>query len=422
MKNFIPTLVISVLVFAFASCSQTDAVQTPSLETKTEHYSERTPLLLISIDGFRTDYLERTDTPALDYIIANGVQADYLKPSFPSNTFPNHYSLATGLYTENTGVIANNMFDPELGRFALGNRDAVSDGRWYGGEPIWVTAENQNVRTATMFWPGSEAEIMGVRPTRWVQYDNSITYPSRVDSVITWLQIEDETRPEFLTLYFSRVDSRGHSYGVESDSVTTAIAYVDEMMAYLIAELKRIEMWGKLNILVTSDHGMASLSEEKTIFLDDIIDLDDVFVRNWGTAGMIEPREGKLEEVYGKLKAAEDTYGNVFRVYLREDIPERFRFKNHQRVPSILVEFDVPYAMTSRSNFERRGILAGNHGWDPAFPEMHTIFFATGPDFRSGETFPKVRMVDIYELMCHLLDLEPAKNDGNFQVWERALR
>ncbi len=418
--SFLLTLLLS--AYLFYGCSQTESAQISQVQEVTLNETERTPLLLISIDGFRTDYLERTDTPALDYFLSKGVQAEYLKPIYPSNTFPNHYALATGLYAENTGIIANNMFDPELGRFALGNRDAVSDGRWYGGEPIWVTAENQGVRTATMFWPGSEADVMGVRPTRWVQYDNSITYPSRVDSVITWLQVEDYTRPDFLTLYFSRVDSRGHGHGVESDSVTAAIEYVDRQIGYLIDELKRIDMWGNINIFITSDHGMASLSEEKTIFLDDIIDLDHVFVRNWGTAGMIAPRDGRTEEVYNQLKAAEDEYGNVFRVYRKADIPERFRFKNHPRVPEILIEFDVPYAMTSRSNFERRGILAGNHGWDPESPEMHTIFFAKGPDFHEQLTFPYVNMVDIYELMCHLLGLDPAENDGNFDVWERALR
>lgn len=417
-------LILSGLLFF--GCINQDSISNDVIDTNNDRTTvierDRTPLLLISIDGFRPDYFDRTDTPNFDRVISSGVKAEYLQSIYPSNTFPNHYSLATGLYAENTGIIANNMFDEELGRFGLRIRDAVSDGRWYGGEPIWVTAEKQDVRTATMFWPGSEADVMGIRPTRWMQYDGRIPYETRVDSIITWLSVEDDTRPDFMTLYFSTVDSQGHSHGVESDEVTEAIELVDSKIGYLLDELKRIGLYGNINILFTSDHGMASLSEEKTIIIDDIIDLDDVYVRNWSSAGMIEPKEGKLDKVYNQLKQAEDAYDNVFRVYLKEDIPERFRFKNHPRVPEILIEFDVPWTMTSRSNFESRGILAATHGWDPEMPEMHTVFFAYGPDFKNGEEISKVKMVDIYELMCHLLGLEPAENDGSFEIWNQALK
>jgi predicted AlkP superfamily pyrophosphatase or phosphodiesterase len=390
---------LSVLILAFAGISCAGP-----------QHDRPSPLLLISIDGMMTSYLDRTETPNLDRIIAGGVLAGGMIPVFPTKTFPNHYSLVTGLYTENTGLISNNMYDPVMdASFSLGNREAVSDGRWYGGEPIWVTAETQGMRTATMFWPGSEAEIGGVRPTRWMEYDGSIPYMARVDSVINWLQLEDDSRPEFLTLYFSQVDSRGHQYGPDSEEVLAAVAMVDGVLGYLLDELDRIGMAGSINILITSDHGMAAISEERVIILDDIIDLDDVRVVDWTPVAMLQPAEGKKEEIYQKLKAAEANYT----VYRKEDVPDVFRFRNHYRVPEIIVMADMGYTITSRSFLERRGVRGGAHGYDHREPGMRAFFLAHGPGIRDGLLIEPFSSVHVYELMCRLLGLEPAPNDGD---------
>ncbi|AXJ02383.1 putative pyrophosphatase or phosphodiesterase, AlkP superfamily [Cyclonatronum proteinivorum] len=378
-----------------------------------EKETEPNTLLLVSIDGLKPSYLERTHTPTLDSLITKGVLAESMIPVFPTSTFPNHYSLVTGLYTENTGVISNTMFDEEIGRFfRLSDRSAVGDGRWYGGEPLWVTAEKQNTRTATMFWPGSEAEIKGIRPTRWSVFDNSVTYEMRADSVLTWLALEDETRPDFITLYFSRVDSRGHSHGPYHEETMEALTYVDGILNTIMNGIRGIGLEDQVNILITSDHGMIDLSEDRLVFLDDIIDLDTVNVINWSPVVMLQPTEGNTELVYNQLKAAEDN----FRVFMREDLPERWRFGGHHRVPDVVAVADLGWTITSRSFFERRGILAGTHGFDNAYPDMHAFFLASGPDFHEGKVIEPFSVVHIYELMAHLLNLEPAENDGDLSV------
>jgi predicted AlkP superfamily pyrophosphatase or phosphodiesterase len=368
------------------------------------------PVLLISIDGMMTGYLDSVDTPAFDRLITDGVLAKGMIPVFPTKTFPNHYSLVTGLYTENTGVISNNMYDAEMdASFSLGNREAVSDGRWYGGEPIWVTAENQGMRTATMFWPGSEADIMGVRPTRWMPFEGSLPHETRIDSVISWLQISDDSRPDFLTTYFSIVDTYGHRYGPWTDSLYAAVTVVDNALGYLLDELDRIGMSDKVNIIITSDHGMAQVTDDRAIVIDEIINLDDVVVRDWSPVGMLQPVEGKTEEVYSALKAA----GQNYTVYMKQDVPDVYRFKNHHRVPDIIMIADVGYAITTRSRLEQRGISGGVHGYDHRAPEMQAFFLASGPGFRTGERIDPFQLVHVYELMCNLLDLDPAPNDGH---------
>ncbi len=380
---------------------------------------DKNAVVLISIDGFMPEYLERTETPHLDRLADEGVLADHLIPVFPTLTFTNHYSIVTGLYPENHGILSNTMYDPEWdATFSLGNRDEIVKGRWYEGEPLWVTAENQGVRAASMFWVGSEAEIAGVRPTRWNDYDGSLPHEQRIDSVITWLTLEDETRPGFVTLYFSRPDSEAHSHGSGSIEVTEAIAEIDDNMGYLISELERTGLRESTNIVIVSDHGIADLSEDKVIILDDIIDLDDVRVVGWGPVSMIRPEEGKREEVFNQLKEAEEHY----RVYYREELPEAFRIGNHRRTPEIIMVADLPWSITSRSFFERRGVLAANHGWDHREPEMQTFFLANGPDFRTGIQVDAFELIHIYEMICHILGLEPAENDGSLDAVHHMLK
>ncbi len=380
---------------------------------------ERNAVVLISIDGFMPEYLDRTDTPNFDRMIADGVMADYLIPVFPTLTFTNHYSIVTGRYPENHGIISNTMYDPGWdATFSLGNRGEIVKGRWYEGEPLWVTAEKQGVRTASLFWVGSEAEIAGVRPTRWNEYDSSLPHEQRVDSVISWLTLEDATRPDFVTLYFSRPDSRAHSHGRYSDEVTEAIAEMDEVLGYLMDELKRTGLSETTNLIMVSDHGMTDLSEEKVIFLDDIIDLDEVRVVGWGPVTMIRPEDGKREEVYRQLKKEEEHYS----VYYREELPEAYRIGSHRRTPEIIMVADLPWVTSSRPFFERRGVLAANHGWDHREPDMRTFFLAQGPDFHEGKQVEAFELIHIYEMICHILEIEPADNDGAFEKVRHMIR
>lgn len=400
IKNTLIILMVVVIQFISTGCGS-EAKESPD------------PLILISIDGLRPDYLARTDTPVLDMLIQNGVLAEHLISIFPSKTFPNHYSTVTGLYAENTGVVANNMYDEFIGgRFTMSNRSAVEDARWYGGEPIWVTAENQGLRAGTVFWPGSEAPVNGTYATHWMRYDGSITHDARVDTLIKWFQLSDEKRPIFTTFYMSNVDDYGHWYGPYSDSIAVAMQEVDRTLGYLISELERIGMWPKVNIIITSDHGMAEVSNEKVIVIDEIINLDDVEIYDWSPVAMIQPNAGKTEDVYSALKMAENNYS----VYMKADIPETFRIKNHHRVPDILVVAESGYTIINRSRLESRGVSGGAHGYDPFDPEMRAFFLASGPAFKTGKIIPPFELVHIYELMSTLLGLTPAPNDGDPEV------
>lgn len=377
------------------------------------------PLIVVSIDGVRPDYLERFETPNIDWVIANGVTSTHVYSIFPSITFPSHYSIATGLYVENTGIVANNMYDSKMdARFSLGNRSAITNPDWYGGEPIWVTAEKQGLRTGTVFWPGSEAAIKGVHATHWLEYDNSISHDARIDTLVAWFTHPDHERPlSFATLYLSQVDSYGHRYGPDSDSIGVAMREADRVVGRLIEKLGEAGVYPDINIIILSDHGMAATSPERAIILDEIVDSDWYDVYNWNPIGMIQPKEGKLDLVYEALKANEENYT----VYKKEDIPDRFRARDHHRIPDIMIVADPEYVITSRSFFENRGVLAGTHGYDPKHPTMHAIFAAHGPGFRSGRTVEPFELVHLYELMCRLLGINPAPNDGDPELLVPAL-
>lgn len=386
------------LIVSISACTQNEQQKNPQ---KT---------LLISFDGFGHDYLEKTDTPNFDSLVANGVEAEGLIPVFPSKTFPNHYSIATGLYPENTGFVGNTMYDPKWDEwYRIRDREAVEDGKWYGGEPIWNTLEKQGVRTGTMFWVGSEADIQDRHPTHWKIYDESMPGQARIDTVIKWMNGNGEA-VDFATLYFSDVDSKGHQYGTESDSVKQAIERADRLMGYLKERLQENNLWDNMNIIIVSDHGMADLSADKLIRLDNIIDLDDTERIIWGPMTMIQPKENRTEEVYQALKSQENNY----RVFRKENLPERYHL-NHRRVADIVMVADLGYTILEEE-YEQEFIESlpqATHGYDTNEKAMQAIFIAHGPAFKEGETVKPFQNIHIYELINHLMGTEPAENDGS---------
>ena len=392
------------LLFGLSSCDQSESIGSSELDSDTN------PVLLVSIDGFTNQYLERNDTPNFDRFLSQGVKAEYLTSVFPTKTFPTHWTIATGLYAENHGIIANSFYDYELeARFSYGPVGTPNDERWWGGEPIWITAEKEGKTAATFFWPGSESSINGLRPTKWVDYDGSVPGRERIDQVMNWLDPTGDVKADFGTLYFSFVDSRGHSFGPESSEVDETVQEMDLLLGYLLDKKEEAGLNDKLNIILVSDHGMASTSSERVIFLEEIIDLNSVDMVTWTPVAMIKPDEGKTTEVYDALKSNEENY----RVYLKDELPERFHFSNHYRIPEIVMIADVGYTITSRQFFEERGIVAGTHGYDNLAPEMRSFFAANGPDFVSGVITPPFESVHIYELIANILDIQPAENDGN---------
>ena len=372
-------------------------------------------LVLVSIDGWRADYLARFKPPALSRLAERGVRAEGLIPVFPSKTFPNHYTMVTGLYPQRHGIVSNNMRDPVLpGTFTLANVRVQQDTRWWGGVPLWVTVERQGGVAATMFWPGSDREIAGDRPTHWHAFDASVPNTERVDRVLNWLALPPAERPSFITLYFEEVDTVGHFRVLEAPELRQAVMNVDAAIGRLINGLERLNLDPSVNLIVLSDHGMSALSPERTIYIDDYVDLTTVDVVDWTPVFGASARHGRNEELYQALRGKHPK----LQVYRREDLPAEYRLAGHPRLPAVIGVADDGWTITSRA----RGAAAakvrevGNHGYDPRHPSMHGFFIAAGPSFREGMTVPAFQNVHVYPLLCRVLGVQPEPNDADPSV------
>ncbi|WP_372634732.1 ectonucleotide pyrophosphatase/phosphodiesterase [Fodinibius sp.] len=388
------------------------AVGITSCDKRQEADLQPDKLLLISFDGFRYDYLEKAETPHFDSLAAGGVRAEGLIPVFPSKTFPNHYAIATGLYPENSGFVGNTMYDPDWEEwYRIRDREAVEDSKWYGGEPIWNTLEKQGIRTGTMFWVGSEANIQKMHPTYWKKFDDAMSFKARVDTVVKWLSYPGSRAIRFGTLYFEHVDAMGHRYGMDSDSVKAAIEESDRILGYLKNQLRRRNLWKQMNLLMVSDHGMVDLAADKVIELDQIITMDDAERIIWGPLTLIQPKEGKKAAVYEALKAHEKHY----RVYKKEEIPQQYHLKNHRRVPEIVMVAELGYTVLD-SEYKQpflQSLPRATHGYDPFEKAMQSFFIAFGPAFKKDTTVQAFQSIHLYELMNHLMGTTPADNDGS---------
>lgn len=380
-----------------------------------------TPLLLISLDGVRAEYLQRGLTPNLERIAREGVRAEWMAPSYPSLTFPNHYTLVTGLRPDRHGIINNTMWDRELGDFTLSNRDAVGDGRWWSGEPVWVGAEKAGMRTATMFWPGSEAAVQGVRPWQWRPFDKDLPLDSRVDQVLDWLALPPAQRPRLATLYFEHVDTAGHDTGPDSEHVNQTLREVDAALGRLLSGLQARGQLDRINLIVVSDHGMTATSPQRAIAVEDMVSPDDANAITTGQVAGFSPKPGR--EASAEKQLLRD-HGNA-QCWRKQELPARWHYGSHPRIPAIVCQADEGWLLVKRASLQRwvdKGWQGGgSHGYDPALPSMHAIFLARGPAFRSGVSLPGFDNVDVYPLLTRLLGIEAAPNDGNPQTLLPAL-
>ena len=381
-------------------------------------------VLLISIDGFRWDYLEKYRPPTLLRLAADGVRADGLIPQFPSKTFPNHYTIVTGLRLASHGIISNNMAAPDIpGRFSLRNRDVLADPRWWGGEPIWNTAERQGRLASPMFWPGSEAPIGGRHATYWIPYDDAMPHATRVAKTLDWMSRPGGQGASFLTLYFSDVDSAGHSRGPDSHEVRDAVARVDASIAQLVDGVAAAGLSNRVHYIIVSDHGMAPIAPDRMILLDTLIDVDTVTVIDWSPVLGLAPKDGDVETVYARLTNRHPALS----VYRSADLPAEYGLAGHPRLPPIVGIADEGWHIASTRDTERWRIgnghaPGGNHGYDPQLQSMHGLFIASGPRLQRGVRAPAFENIHIYELMCALLGVTPATNDGDPSVTRGMVR
>ncbi len=374
---------------------------------------EPAPIILISMDGFRWDYMDRTDTPNLDYLAAQGVRADAMIPVFPSVTFPNHLSIITGCYPQNHGITYNRMWDPVFEEwYYIGEGAApVQDGKWYEAEPFWVTVEKAGLVSAIYHWPGSEAEIMGYRPSHYNIYDGSITNEMKVEQVLTWLELPQAERPSFIAIYFNEANYYGHRLGVQGTAMDTVIQGLDENIGQLLTGLEDRDLLDQVNIIIVADHGMVDLSADQVIFIDDYISMQDLDYYSLTPVSMITPIEGRLDSVYDALHNAHPN----FNVYLKNETPEHLHYRDHRRIPPIVGIPDEGWSVLTHWYFDNYGLgtYVATHGYDPLLSSMQAIFLAAGPHFKQGITVPKFQNIHVYDLMAHILELDGAPNDGS---------
>ncbi len=376
----------------------------------------KSTVILISIDGFRPDYLDHTSCPNLRELATSGTRAEWMIPIFPTKTFPNHYSIATGLYAENNGVVGNTMYDPEFNAtFTMRMRNEVTNARWWGGEPIWVTAEKQGVISAPFFWPGSEAPIGGSRPSYYRPFDGSMSEDQRISQVLQWLDLPEKQRPRFLTLYFDRLDTYGHEYGPDYAAVDTAVGIIDDAIGKLIEGLRSRNLYGAVTLIVLSDHGMAAVAKERTVYLDDYLsDADSVRIVDSGVVVSLWPKAGTEDRIYQALKGGHPHMS----AFLKDSIPSRWHYKSNRRAAPIVLVADEGWTISNRKDQRtwRRRSTGGNHGYDNQSPSMRAIFIARGPDFKAGRVVEPFENVQIYNLLCSLLQIVPATNDGSMDL------
>ena len=368
-------------------------------------------LLLISFDGFRWDYLQRKNTnlPHFENLISSGVKAKWIEDIFVTQTFPNHYTIVTGLYEESHGIVANKFYDPVLNKtFKMSS----TEDEFWGGEPIWVTNQLHNHQSGVYFWVGSEAKEKNIHPTIYEPYDASVPWTDRVDTVVNWLVNGNEDGEINLALlYFNQPDHDGHKYGPESDEVTETIKRCDNITGYLVEQLKLYNLFSDINIIITSDHGMTELSQNRTVNIDKYVDQNDVFkIIDYGTGAGVWPSSNEadaIDKLYKSLKGI----GNHVQVYKKDEIPDRYHYSNNVRIPPILLVPDDGWWINYNSSLQ----LNGSHGYDNDLLDMHPFFISHGPSFKQNYTSEPFSSVHIYSLMCHLLGFPPAPNNGSLQ-------
>lgn len=411
-------LLLAAFIFSAALSQDTAQQVVPGRSNHPSQYS-KPYVILISADGFRADFVEKHKAGFLQNISQKGVRAEYMTPSFPSLTFPNHYTLVTGLYPSHHGLVDNSYYDTRRQQFyGMGNKTQVADGSWYGGTPLWVLAEKQQMLTASFYWVASEADIQDTRPTYYYHYNEKIAIGDRINTVKNWLSLPEEKRPHLITFYFPQVDHDAHYYGPDDSRVTDAVQFVDSSIYALQQALQPLGL--PINYIFVSDHGMTKVDSGNTLALPAAID----------TAAFIVPSGDALLHVYAKDSSRiESTYQALkketdFTVYKLDETPAHWHYRTsddrYRRLGNLILEPHLPKVF----NINNRKITPGKHGFDNHLPDMRASFLAWGPAFKQGLRIPGFENIHVYPLIANLLGLkyDEEQIDGKQQVLKNILR
>lgn len=372
--------------------------------------------VIISLDGLRWDYLDAYDVPFLNQLAREGVKA-VMQPSFPSKTFPNHYTLATGLTPDHHGVIANIFWDRERGvEFSLSNKVTRADGKYYGGDPVWLTAKHQGVKTATVYWVGSDVAIGGEHPTYWRDYQtDQLDYPGRVNEIVRLLSLPEKDRPHLVMAYFEEPDRSGHSYGPMNRMTRRAMESMDLLLSNLWARIQQLPIAGQVNLIVTGDHGMTSVDPKR------FVDIDDVLPRHWYERFCNDYPTLIYASAPQYIDSICDALQGVdhIRAWKRADIPAYLGYGTNKNMGDVVVLPDVGWLFADKPSTKQRG----SHGFDHTAADMQVGFRAIGPDFKVGYEKPeRFSNVCVYPLLCYLLGVTPSANDGSLDAVRDMLR
>jgi len=370
-------------------------------QTNTE---EKPYVVILSMDGFRWDYPEKANTPNLDLIATNGVRAEAFIPSFPTKTFSNHYGMVTGLYTESHGIVLNKFYANDLGK-----KYKITSSEFYSGEPLWATAEKQNVKSASYFWLGSEAPIEKALPTYYLEYNEAVPFENRIDSVISWLQLPENERPHLILWYMHEPDAMGNKYGPNSKELITTVEYLDKLVGDFYHRIQQLPIAEKINLIFLSDHGMSEIHNDSAIYLNEYIK-DEWFDQIDGTNPifLFDAKNEYFDTAFTVLKEIPHT-----KAWKREEVPPRMHFSNNVRIKDFVLLADSSWSIWPSR--EKQVFEGGAHGYDNTNTDMHAIFYAIGPAFKVGYVNPPINNVDLYPLVCKILNLIPSNNQGSLE-------
>ena len=395
MRKAILTLILTITAL-LSACAKNDQVT-----------------VIISLDGFRWDYTQWYDTPFLDRMAEEGVEAALI-PSYPSKTFPNNYTLATGLYPDHHGIIGNKFINRATGKkFSLSNREFKHDARYYGGEPIWLTAQRQGLRTAVFYWPGSDVAVQGKYPDKYFNYDQEprLTFGQRIDGILKQLRRPEAKRPQLIMAYFEQPDHNGHVYGPQAKQTRIAVMEIDKLISNLYERIQKLPISDNVNFIVVSDHGMTLTMPEKHIDARQYLKKEWYYDIEGDAPANIYVREGCADSICQALQGVDH-----IRVWHRTEVPYYLHYGTNENVGDVVIDTELGWLFS-----DKKAEYGGTHGYDPSYNDMHALFRAVGPAFKHI-SLPHFPNVDVYPLLCHLLGIEPAPNDGSLNIVKRMLR
>src|SRR5688572_6226129 len=410
-----------VLFCCYSSLSQPDTVQRIISERRNSIEQQQKPyVILISVDGFRHDYAEKHGAKNLLALANTGVKADAMIPSYPSLTFPNHYSIATGLYPSHHGLASNYFYSPRRKQFyAMKKPEAFGDGSWYGGTPLWVLAEQQQMLSASFYWVGTEADIKGIYPTYYYSYNEIIPIDRRIQTVIDWLRLPPEQRPHLITFYIPDVDHAGHDFGPDAPETRDAVRWVDITIKGLNEAVKTTGL--PVNFIIVADHGMTKIDTKNTVPMPAAVDTSKFFIpRGFELVELYAKNKDDIQPTYNKLKKEEKN----FTAYLKSNMPAHLHYGEKDDVHGVIGDIMLIPTWPKVFQFSDRKPKPGAHGFDPALvKDMHTIFYAWGPNFNSNMQVPAFENINVYPVVTKILGLSYSeKIDGSRELAEKILK